>query len=148
MPKPKAKAKSSSRKYKAIEPTKYDRRRHIISFRNAWNGIRLAYETQPNFRIHTLAFFLAMLFAIYFRISIGELTALLVVSALVFSMEMFNTVVEAIGDEIAHGKYNKLVGVAKDVAAGGVLISAAAALLVGILIFVPKIFEAGQYPYY
>lgn len=125
--------------FKPIPPQDYDRRKHFISFRNAFNGILLAFETQPNFRFHAFAFFIVMVLSAYLRISALEFLLVFFISVLVFCMEMFNTAVEAIGDEIADGKYSKLVGVAKDVSAGGVLISAFAAVVIGILIFGPRI---------
>jgi undecaprenol kinase len=125
-------------KFKAIEPQKYDRKTHNISFKYAWNGIRLAFITQPNFRFHILFMFLVVLASIVYQITVIEFLILLLTGALVICMEMVNTVVEAVGDEISEGEYSKLVGVAKDVAAGGVLVAAMFAIIIGTVIFLPK----------
>jgi len=53
-------------------------------------------------------------------------------------MEMINTALEAIGDEVAQGSYKDLIKVSKDVAAGGVLTSAISALVLAVVIFLPK----------
>lgn len=113
-------------------------RLHHVSVRNAWNGLVTAFLTQPNFRIHFVLFMGVNLLALIFRITLFEYISIIVVSALVFTSEMVNTAVEAVSDEVAQGEYRKLIGVAKDVAAGGVLISALFALLVAVIIFVPR----------
>lgn len=112
---------------------------HDISFWNAWNGIVAAFVTQPNFRVHIGVFVLMNLLSWYLQISIFEYISLIVVSSMVIVAEMVNTAVEAVGDELAQGQYRKLVGVAKDVSAGAVLISAFFAIIVGILIFGPRL---------
>lgn len=132
-------------KYRTIEPVKYDRRKHIISFKYAINGIRLAFATQPNFRFHLVVFVLVNIASFVYQISVVEYLIILLASALVLCMEMVNTVVEALGDEISKGEYCKLVGVAKDVAAGGVLIAAGFAVIVGIIIFAPKFTQSLMY---
>ncbi len=126
-------------KYKPITARKYDHRKHIISFKNALNGIRLAVDTQPNLRIHFGVLFIVLLMAIFFRISAVEYLIIILVSGMVIALELANTAVEAIGDELAGTKYNKLVGVAKDVAAGAVLVMAITAVIIGIVIFLPRI---------
>ena len=114
-------------------------RLHRISIKNAWNGVITAFLTQPNFRIHFVSFLGVNLLSLIFKITLFEYISIVVVSALVFTLEMVNTAMEAVGDEIAQGKYRKLVGVAKDVSAGAVLISAIFAIIVAILIFAPRV---------
>ena len=127
--------------FKQIEPTKYDRKTHNISFINAFNGIMLAFKTQPNFRFHLLFFILATILSVIYKISVYEFLAILVVSTIVFAMEMINTAVEAIGDEVSGGKFDRLIGIAKDVSAGGVLISAIGSVLVAFFVFFPRFLE-------
>lgn len=132
--------------YKMVEPVKYDRKKHNISFKNAFNGIMLAYKTQPNFRFHAIFFTLVILASYLYRVTLTEFLALMVVSALVFSMEMFNTAVEALGDEISGGEYMKMIGVAKDVSAGAVLLSVLFAIGVGLIVFLPRLFVLAGIP--
>jgi len=117
---------------------KYIKKPHTISFKHAWDGIKFAYKTQPNFRFHVFAFFSALILGIIFQISYIEFLAILLISGVVFSMEMINTALEAIGDEVAQGSYKDLIKVSKDVAAGGVLTSAISALVLAVVIFLPK----------
>lgn len=126
-------------RYKSIRPAKYDRRKHVISFKHAVNGIRLAFDTQPNFRVHTIIFVIAIIASYVYRVSYLEFLTILIVSGMVFFAELINTATEAIGDELAKGKFNKLVGVSKDISAGAVLVTVILALWVGIMIFLPKI---------
>jgi diacylglycerol kinase len=114
-------------------------RLHRISLKNAWNGVVTAFLTQPNFRIHFVSFIGVSLLSLFFKVTLFEYISIVVVSALVFASEMANTAVEAMGDEIAQGKYRKLIGVAKDVSAGAVLISAVFAIIVALLIFAPRV---------
>jgi undecaprenol kinase len=124
--------------YKDIEPVKYDRKTHNVSFKHAFNGIMLAFRTQPNFRFHFIFFILVNTASYIYNITLSEYLSILVISAIIFSAEMINTAVEAIGDEIADDKYMKLIGVAKDVAAGAVLIAVLFAILIGSIIFIPR----------
>lgn len=124
--------------YKEIEPVRYDRKNHNVSFKHAFNGILLAFKTQPNFRFHAIFFVLVNFASYVYSITLSEYLTILVISAIIFACEMMNTAVEAIGDEIADDKYMKLIGVAKDVAAGAVLISVLFAILVGSIVFIPR----------
>ncbi len=124
--------------YKTIEPVKYDRKKHNMSFKNAFNGILLAFRTQPNFRFHVFFFVMAVVCGFLYKISTVEFIAIILISAMIMSLEMVNTAVEAIGDELSEGEFSRLVGIAKDVSAGGVLLCAFCAVLLGIIIFVPK----------
>lgn len=78
---------------------------------------------------------------IFLKISRYEWLAVLLISALVFTAEGLNTALEILGDEIAEGKWKNLVGRAKDVSAGAVLIAALFAVIVGLVIFVPHILQ-------
>ncbi len=134
--------------FKMVAPVKYDRKKHNISFRNAFNGVVLAYKTQPNFRFHTLFFVLITIASYLYRISMSEYLAIIILSGLVMSMEMVNTAFEAIGDEVSGGEYRKLIGVAKDVSAGAVLVAAFFAITVGVIVFLPRILVLVGIPFF
>lgn len=118
---------------------KYTPRPHTISFKHAWNGVKFAFRTQPNFRFHVFAFSSALAAGFIFEISYLEFLSIILISSIVFSMEMLNTALEALGDEVAKGRFLDLIKVAKDVSAGGVLVSAIAAIILAVVIFVPKL---------
>ena len=113
---------------------------HHISFKHAFNGVAYAFKTQPNFKIHTFIFLLTLYLAFYFKISYIELLPLLLISALVFSLEMLNTAIEALSDEVSGGEWKELIKVAKDCSSGAVLIASIFAVVIGLIIFLPRVF--------
>jgi diacylglycerol kinase len=112
----------------------------LRSFRFAFAGFWYVVRTQRNFRVQIAAGILVAAAALAFRITPAEWAALLAVMALVYTMEMANTAVEAIVDMVTQ-QYHPLAKVAKDVAAGAVLVAALFAAGVGLAIFLPRIIE-------
>jgi diacylglycerol kinase len=110
----------------------------VSSFRYAFAGLWWTLKTQRNMRIHVTIGALALAAALLLRFSTGELALLLVMTTVVLVLEMLNTVVEAAVD-LASPAYHPLAKVAKDVAAGAVLVSAAGSVLVGLLLFLPHL---------
>ncbi|MDQ3699599.1 MAG: diacylglycerol kinase family protein [Chloroflexota bacterium] len=108
------------------------------SFRHAFAGLRHAWKTQRHLRIHAVLGAIAGGAAILLRLSPGEWAVLLLTIALVFALEMLNTVVEVVVDMISPD-YHPQAKVAKDVAAGAVLITALGAVAVGVAIFLPRL---------
>ncbi|MDB5075860.1 MAG: diacylglycerol kinase family protein [Chloroflexi bacterium] len=111
------------------------------SFRFAFQGVAYVVRTQRNFRIHMAVASLAILAAIALRVPAAEVAIIVVCAMVVFAAEMFNTVVEAIVDLVTNS-YHPLAKIAKDVAAGAVLVSAAGSVLVGILVLGPYLWHA------
>jgi diacylglycerol kinase (ATP) len=113
-------------------------RRHQISFKHAFEGIIWATKTQPNFRIHLFLSFTALFAGWLLRISYTEL--ILIVLTIVFGLgcEMINTSIEAMTDLITL-EYRQQAKIAKDVAAGMMLLTAFGAIGIALLIFLPKI---------
>lgn len=115
--------------------------KHVISlstFRNAFIGILTTVITQVNMRIHFSIAALVFLLAIYFKVSLFEGLILVLTVALVMVAEMVNTAIEYLADTVTMEK-NEGIRKAKDIAAGGVLISAISSVIIGLLIFIPKI---------
>lgn len=108
------------------------------SFGYAFEGIGYTLRTQRNMRIHLGLGLAAMLLALFLQITPGEWAALLVAMALIYCLEMLNTVVEAIVDMVSP-EFHPLAKVAKDVAAGAVLVSAIFAIAVGAFLFLPRL---------
>src|SRR5688500_20124854 len=107
------------------------------SFGYAGQGIRHAWETQRHLRMHVGLGLLAVGMGLALGIGTGEWAALLTVMTVVIALELLNTVVEAAVD-LASPQFHPKAKVAKDVAAGAVLVSAVGATLVGAVIFVPR----------
>jgi diacylglycerol kinase len=109
------------------------------SFSYAWQGIKGLLRTEHNSWIHLGLTLLVIILAIYYRISRSECIFLIIVTAIVWAAELFNTALEKSMDFISRENHPQ-IKLIKDLAAAAVLISALAALAVGAIIFVPKIF--------
>jgi diacylglycerol kinase (ATP) len=113
--------------------------RHIHSFHLAFSGVWYAIRTQLNFKVHSLAAVLAVVLGFYFQISHVEWVALILTIVLVFVAEMINTSIESMTNLITT-EHRQQAKIAKDISAGMVLTAAIGAVIVGIVIFAPKIF--------
>ena len=112
--------------------------RLIKSFGYAFTGLYELIRSEPNTRIHLFATVCALIAGILFRISKSEWCVILMVIALVWTAEAFNTAIEKLTDHL-FPEYHETARFAKDVAAGAVLVCAIAALVCGLIIFIPKL---------
>ena len=108
------------------------------SFAHAIRGLFLLFRTQKNARIHLVATAIVVSMGIYFSISYLEWLFLTIAITSVLIAEALNTAIEFLGDAVTR-KQNSLIGKAKDVAAGAVLISAIGAGITGLIIFLPRV---------
>lgn len=108
------------------------------SFNYAFEGIIYTLRTQRNMRIHFIIAILVLFFSIFFDLSKVETIVILITISLVIVAEMINTSIEATIDLITD-KYHELAKIAKNVAAGAVLISAVNSIIVGYIIFYDKL---------
>lgn len=115
-------------------------RRHRISFKNAFAGLFWAFSTQPNFKVHFALALLAILAGFYLKISFLEMTILVLTIVFGLAAEMVNTSIEAMTDLITL-RWSKQAKIAKDVAAGMMLLTAIGTVLVAILILGPHILK-------
>jgi len=115
-------------------------KKRIASFRYAIAGLRYLLKTQPNARIHLLATVAVILLGFWLEVSNTEWAILALAVGLVFSAEAFNTAIESIVDLVSPDVH-PLAGIAKDVAAGAVLLAAIAAAVTGLLVFGPKVVD-------
>lgn len=110
----------------------------IRGFGYAINGIWHAAVTQLNFRVHLVCALVAVYAGYALRISGDEWLWIIFCIGMVLVAELFNTAIEFLTDLVSPG-YNKRAGLVKDMAAGAVLITAIAALTIGLVIFIPKL---------
>jgi len=108
------------------------------SFAHAGRGILLLWRTQWNFRIHLVAGLVAICLGGYFRILPIEWLALIVAIGLVLCAEALNTAIERMVDRIEPQRHPAARD-AKDLAAAGVLIASACSLMVGVMVFGPRL---------
>ncbi|MFV0392126.1 MAG: diacylglycerol kinase family protein [Paludibacteraceae bacterium] len=113
-------------------------KRLFKSFGYAWQGIRSVFTTESNMKIHAGVACLAVCLGFLFKISPLEWIAIVICIGLVFSAEMFNTAFETLTDKVSP-KQDETAGRVKDIAAGGVLLAAIISVVVGLIVFLPKL---------
>ncbi len=118
---------------------KEDETKLIFSFKYASEGIISTIKEERNMFIHFLIAIIVVITGVYVRLSLNEWLICLLLFALVFSLELINTAIENTVDLVTTKK-NKKAKIAKDAAAGAVLIAAIFASIIGIIIFLPKFF--------
>lgn len=106
----------------------------INSFRCAFKGIAFVAQHERNMRIHMVFVLYVAFFSAFYDFSKTEIAVLVITCALVMIFEILNTSIEVIVDKVSP-KYSPLAKVAKDAAAGAVLLSAVMAVIVGIVLF-------------
>jgi diacylglycerol kinase len=106
------------------------------SFKNAINGLVFAFKTQRNFKVHLVISFLVLIFSLWLSISLENFLFLLLAIFLGLTVEMANTAFEKTLDAV-NGSYDPKIKIAKDVAAGMMLLMAVGLALIGLLILLP-----------
>lgn len=104
------------------------------SFLNAFRGVLMMIKTERNFQIELLAFFVNLFLIFYFKLNYTDAALVLMASFVVLSAEIFNTAIEKICD-IIQPDFDKRIGFIKDIAAGAVVLTAIASVIVGILVY-------------
>jgi len=115
--------------------------RHTISFHHAFEGIIYVFKTQPNMIVHLCATVAVVILGTLYHISRTEWLILLFTILWVIVSEMINTSIETMVDLITK-EHRIEAKIAKDVAAGMVLIGAIGAIIVGLVIFLPYIVKS------
>lgn len=110
----------------------------VDSFNHAIDGVIYTVRTQRNMKIHMIATLLILASCLFFDVSKMEFLILAVTITMVIGAEMINTAIEAVVD-MNTNYYHPLAKIAKNVAAGAVLLTAVNALVVGYLIFWDKL---------
>ncbi|MCU6748248.1 diacylglycerol kinase family protein [Faecalicatena acetigenes] len=108
------------------------------SFGYAFEGLFFCIAKERNMKIHCVAAILVTLAGTLFQISVTEWCICLLLFGLILALELVNTAVEAVVDLVTEER-KPLAKIAKDAAAGGVLIAAIMAALIGGIIFIPKL---------
>ncbi len=111
-------------------------RQHHISFKNAFAGLGWALRSQPNFRVHIVLSILALIGGWYLGISQMEMVVIIFTIVLGLGAEMINTSLESMTDLIT-SEWRTEAKIAKDVAAGMMLMTALGAVAVAFVVFAP-----------
>lgn len=105
----------------------------------AFNGALLLLKTESSIQIQVFCAILLTIAGFYFNISTTEWLIQCLAIGLILTVEAVNTAIEKIADFI-HPDFNKKIGTIKDVAAGAVFIAAISAIIIGLIIYIPKMF--------
>jgi diacylglycerol kinase len=124
---------------KMYPPRKFSWKERRKSFFYAWTGIIGFLKMEHNARLHLLGTMAAAGLSLSVGITRTEAVALIFCVALVWITEIINTAIEKAMDFISREQHPQ-IGIIKDLAAAAVLVAAIASLIVGSLIFLPKIF--------
>jgi diacylglycerol kinase (ATP) len=108
----------------------------VRAFACAGKGLWHMFGSESHARLHLLAVVAVIVLGYITHISRTDWITLVVVCSMVVACEAFNTALERLADAV-HPEHHPLVGQAKDVAAGAVLVSALASVIIGALIFLP-----------
>ena len=111
------------------------------TFKNARKGLRLALRSEINIRIHVCIGLIVLAAGAFLEFRAEKLCILLLTIGMVITAEMLNSAIEFSLDAVFHNRYSRLVGMAKDISAGAVMVITAIAFTVGLLLFVPEVFR-------
>lgn len=105
----------------------------------AINGLLLATKSQRNVRIEIVLGMVSMVIGVLLGFSMLELAVLLITIGFVLTAELLNTIIEFVVDAYFGNQYSTLAKMAKDMAAGMVLMCVMLSCVVGFLLFAPKL---------
>ena len=126
---------NSQKEKKAWREVKYREK-----FLNAFRGLYVVSQTTKHLFVHIASALIVIIFGFYSRVSSLEWVALIFAIGFVFVTEVFNTAIE-IDIDLTSPEYHPFARDTKDVAAAAVLLSVFMAIIIGLIIFLPKIFH-------
>lgn len=115
-----------------------DKRTFKGSVKNCLDGISYVIKNEKNFKREIALGIIALILSYILKIDKIEFIIVLTMICLVLTTEIINTAIERTVDLVTK-EYHELARIAKDVSAGSVLVTSIFALIIGIIIFIPKI---------
>lgn len=117
---------------------KFSIKKRAKSFQYAFAGLRTLWQEEHNVRIHIVAILVVLVMGFLLKVSTIEWCVLILAIAFVIFAEALNSSLENLADAITED-YNHKIKKAKDLGAAAVLLAAIVSVVVGFLIFLPKI---------
>ena len=111
------------------------------SFLYAAKGLKYAFSTQRNFRIHVGFTLIAFVLGLFLRLNKGELAIMALTVTSVLVVELLNTAIESAVDLAIGKRFHPLAQIAKDCSAGAVLVASISSLLVAVLLLFPPLLK-------
>lgn len=122
-----------------------EKNKHFIaSLEFALQGVKTVFKEEHNMRTHVVVGILAVIIGFIFQLATWEWLWLLLVIFLVLVMEIINTVFENVVDMVTDFHFHPIGKKVKDMAAGAVLLTTGFAVVVGLLLFLPKVWQIVQ----
>ncbi|WKN45026.1 diacylglycerol kinase family protein [Tunicatimonas pelagia] len=112
----------------------------IKSFHHAFSGLQALFREEHNARVHLAITLLVIILGAFFSVSATEWIVIVLTVGFVFVTEILNTAVEHIADFISPQRDDRIKRI-KDLGAAAVLLSAITAVVIGVIIFLPKLGE-------
>ena len=109
-----------------------------IHFKEAFEGLLKVIATQTTFKVHLIIAFMTMLGAFYFNFNETNWIILTLTVSMVLTAEAFNTAIEFFADYTTK-KRNNSIKLVKDVSAGAVMITVITSVIIGLILFYPKL---------
>jgi diacylglycerol kinase len=120
-----------------MEKEKFSWQKRIQSFQYAISGLRLIFKTDHNAWLHLLATIIVIILALFLRVSPTDAALLAIAVGMVWVAELFNTCIEKMMD-FTSKEIHPTIKLIKDVSAGAVLTAAIISVVIGCLVFIPK----------
>ncbi len=112
----------------------------FIALKNAFNGIKFVLKNERNFKVQVFLAIVAIFISGFLKINLIEWAIIVLTIFIVFLTEIFNTAIENVTDMITL-EYNEKAKIVKDISAGAVVLTSIASIIIGGLIFLPKILK-------
>ena len=120
-----------------MKSQKFSIKTRLKSFKYAFNGLKILWKEEHNARIHFLFVIVVLIAGFTFNISLIEWMLLIFAMGFVITTEIINSSIENLADFV-ESKQNPHIKKIKDLAAAAVLFSALTAIVIGLIIFIPK----------
>ncbi|MBU4351226.1 diacylglycerol kinase family protein [Candidatus Parcubacteria bacterium] len=109
----------------------------LKSFGYAFEGLKTAFKNEANFRIQLAIAVIVLSLSVFLKFSALEMIILITVAGLILILELINTAIEILAGEEITPKAKTI----KDISAAAVVIAVILSVIVGLLLFIPKIWE-------
>lgn len=123
-----------------MKHNKFSISQRLRSIKYAYRGLGVLIREEHNTRVHLGVATVVLIAGFVFKITAFEWIAVVFASGFVITLEIVNTAIEDICDFISPEKHEMIKRI-KDLSAAGVLVSAIIAVIIGLIVFVPKIAE-------
>ena len=121
-----------------MKQQKFSYKKRLQSFGFAFNGLKILLREEHNARIHVVASVCAVFAGFLFDISACEWLAVVFAVGFVIALEIVNSAIENMADFVSPDRHDMIKKI-KDLAAAGVLVSAITAIIIGLIVFLPKL---------